>query len=48
VTEALFERHRVRCDDRPPNIVRVAPTPLYNTYEDCWRAAMAFDSVLTA
>jgi kynureninase len=48
VTEALFERHQVRCDDRPPNIVRVAPTPLYNTYEDCWRAARAFDSVLTS
>jgi kynureninase len=48
VTEALFERHQVRCDDRPPNIVRVAPTPLYNSYEDCWRAARAFDSVLTS
>jgi kynureninase len=39
--------HNVRCDDRPPNIVRVAPTPLYNTYEDCWRAARAFENVLT-
>jgi kynureninase len=48
VTEALFEQHRVRCDDRPPNIVRVAPAPLYNTYEDCWRAAMAFDAVLAS
>ena len=48
VTEALFEHHRVRCDDRPPNIVRVAPTPLYNTFEDCWRAARALDSVLAS
>jgi kynureninase len=46
VTEALFTEHRVRADDRPPNIVRLAPTPLYNTYEDCWRAAVALDKVL--
>ena len=45
-TEALFERHRVRVDDRPPNVVRLAPAPLYNTYEDCWRAAAALDAVL--
>jgi kynureninase len=46
VTEALFEAHRVRVDDRPPNVIRLAPTPLYNTYEDCWRAAVALDAVL--
>jgi len=46
VTEALFETHRVRVDDRPPNVIRLAPTPLYNTYEDCWRAAAALDAVL--
>ena len=39
MTEALFERHRVRADDRPPNVIRLAPAPLYNTYHDCWRAA---------
>ncbi len=46
VTEDLFARHRVRADDRPPNIIRLAPAPLYNTYEDCWRAAVALDDVL--
>jgi kynureninase len=46
VTEALAKKHRVRADDRPPNIIRLAPTPLYNTYEDCWRAAVALDAVL--
>jgi kynureninase len=46
VTEELFARHRVRADERPPNIIRLAPTPLYNTYEDCWRAAAALDDVL--
>jgi kynureninase len=47
VTEALFAEHRVRADDRPPNVVRLAPAPLYNTYEDCWRAAVALDAVLS-
>jgi len=27
------------CDFRPPNVVRVAPVPLYNTYEEVWRFA---------
>ncbi|TXD31435.1 kynureninase [Lujinxingia vulgaris] len=27
----------VICDYRRPNVIRVAPTPLYNTYEDVWR-----------
>ena len=47
VTEALFADHRVRADDRPPNVIRLAPAPLYNTYEDCWRAAVALDAVLS-
>ena len=29
----------VKCDFREPNVVRVAPTPLYNTFEDVWRFA---------
>jgi kynureninase len=46
VTEALYADHRVQADDRPPNIIRLAPAPLYNTYADCWRAATALDAVL--
>jgi len=26
-------------DFREPNVVRVAPVPLYNSFEDCWRVA---------
>jgi kynureninase len=29
----------VRCDFREPNVIRVAPTPLYNTFHDVWRFA---------
>jgi kynureninase len=29
----------VICDFREPNVIRVAPVPLYNSSEDCWRFA---------
>jgi kynureninase len=36
---AALTRAGVACDFREPNVVRVAPTPLYNTFHDCWRFA---------
>ncbi|PYJ20553.1 MAG: kynureninase, partial [Verrucomicrobia bacterium] len=29
----------VKCDFREPNIIRAAPTPLYNTFHEVWRFA---------
>lgn len=45
VVERL-EREGVMCDAREPGIVRAAPVPLYNTFEDCCRAAEAFERAL--
>lgn len=46
VTDKLINLHDVLPDERPPNIVRFAPTPLYSSYEDCWRATAALAAVL--
>ncbi|MCG8405356.1 MAG: kynureninase [Phycisphaerales bacterium] len=40
--KSLFRRlqsHRVIGDFREPNVIRVAPVPLYNTFHDVWRFA---------
>jgi kynureninase len=29
----------VKCDFREPNVIRVAPTPLYNAFDEVWRFA---------
>jgi kynureninase len=34
-----LEADGVVCDFREPNVIRVAPTPLYNTHQECWRFA---------
>ncbi len=34
-----LERAGVRCDFREPNVIRVAPAPLYNTFHEVWRFA---------
>src|SRR5438132_2636035 len=33
----------VKCDFREPNVIRVAPTPLYNTFHEVWRFAKILD-----
>ena len=36
---ANLEAAGVKCDFREPNVIRVAPTPLYNTFHEVWRFA---------
>jgi kynureninase len=46
VSERLREEFGVYTDTRRPDVIRMAPTPMYNTFHDCWRAAMALAAVL--
>ncbi|WFE29096.1 kynureninase [Solwaraspora sp. WMMD791] len=46
LTARLRHEHGVIADAREPDIVRLAPVPLYSTYHDCWRAARALAATL--
>ena len=41
VLQRLADEHVV-VDERKPDVVRVAPAPLYNNFQDCWRFAQVF------
>ena len=48
---ALFDEMLARgliCDWREPDVIRLAPAPLYNSYEDCWRAVELVRDILSA
>ena len=44
--QRALEHQGVITDERPPDILRVAPVPLYNTYEDIARFVSGLDQVL--
>jgi kynureninase len=46
VADRLRHEHGVIADARQPDVVRLAPAPMYNTFHDCWRAANALAAVL--
>ncbi|WP_067438727.1 kynureninase [Nocardioides jensenii] len=45
---AALRRRGVIADARQPDVVRLAPVPMYCTFHDCWRAARAMAEVVTA
>lgn len=46
VVARLRREHGVVADARPPDVVRLAPAPLFCTFHDAWRAADALAAVL--
>lgn len=46
LSQRLRAEHSVIVDARGSHILRLAPVPLYSTYEDCWRAAAALASLV--
>jgi kynureninase len=44
-SERMRRDHGVVADVRAPDVVRLAPAPMYSTHEDCWRAADALAAV---
>ncbi len=48
VAELMRLGHGVIADQREPDVIRLAPVPLYCTYHDCWRAAQALAEVVRA
>jgi kynureninase len=45
VFEAL-SKNEIFADWREPNVIRIAPVPLYNRYQEIWRFVQAMDRVL--
>jgi kynureninase len=43
-----LESHGVVADFREPDIIRMAPVPMTNSFHDAWRAARVLDEALTA
>lgn len=47
-TSKILHERGVFCDFREPNVIRVAPTPLYNSFTDCVKLAKVMGEVFSA
>lgn len=41
-----FEEAGVVCDQRKPDVIRVAPVPIYNSFEDVWKCVSTLREVI--
>lgn len=41
-----FEENAIICDKRKPDVIRVAPVPMYNSFEEVWRFMVVLRSAL--
>lgn len=44
----MLEDAGIVVDKRKPDVIRVAPVPLYNTYEEVWRFVQVFKAALAS
>jgi kynureninase len=44
----LRHGYGVIADARQPDVIRLAPVPMYSTHHDCWRAFEALEAILAA
>jgi kynureninase len=40
-------KHGVIADWREPNVIRVAPVPLYNSFEDVWKFGSIIQQIIS-
>tara|TARA_Y100001978_G_scaffold21615_1_gene17688 strand:- start:493 stop:1764 length:1272 start_codon:yes stop_codon:yes gene_type:complete len=45
IVKLLYEK-KIICDFRKPNILRIAPVPLYNSFEDCYNLVEKLKKIL--
>lgn len=41
-----LEKEGVIVDERKPDVIRIAPVPLYNTFDEVWRFGQTFENAL--
>ena len=44
----FLTKEGVIADWREPNVIRIAPVPIYNSYEDCYRFSVILDAAVNA